>query len=318
MSEPAPYFSEIAPGVDEARASWLKTDDGVRIRVGVWNAHTEQAKGSVFMLPGRTEYIEKYSPAATAFADHGLASAAIDWRGQGLADRLVADRMSGHVDRFTDYQRDLDAMMAHAGDLPKPWFILGHSMGGAIGLRAVMDRSDFTAATFSGPMWGIRTSAVMKPIMWGLCKLARQFGFDGAYPPTTTRSKSYIMTEPFKTNGLTRDAEMYQWMRDQLTAHPELQLGAPSLRWLYEALLDIEELGARPSPDLPCLTIMGSEEAIVDQTRIKARMAQWPGSVLHVEPDGRHELLMEDISTRTRITGMIARHFLNAGQALDT
>ncbi|MEO1474426.1 MAG: alpha/beta hydrolase, partial [Pseudomonadota bacterium] len=143
MSDPAPYYTEITPGTDEPRASWVKASDGVRLRIGVWDAHTPEVKGTVFLLPGRTEYIEKYSLVATEFAKHGLSSLAIDWRGQGIADRLVKDPMSGHVERFSDYSLDLDAMLAHGANMPKPWFILGHSMGGAIGLRAVMERSEF-------------------------------------------------------------------------------------------------------------------------------------------------------------------------------
>ncbi|MEO0748390.1 MAG: alpha/beta hydrolase [Pseudomonadota bacterium] len=316
MSDAAPYYKEITPGTDAPRASWIKASDGVRLRVGVWAAHTPQengeAKGTVFLLPGRTEYVEKYSLVATEFAKHGLSSLAIDWRGQGIADRLVKDPMSGHVAHFNDYQLDLDAMLEHGGDMPKPWFILGHSMGGAIGLRAIMERSDFKAAVFSGPMWGIQTSAVMKPVMWSLCWLARAFGVDQLYPPTTTGAKSYIMTEPFETNGLTRAADMYQLMRDQLSAHPELQLGAPSFRWLYEALLEIRELVSSPVPNLPCLTIMGSEECIIRQDRVKARMANWPNGTLHIEPGGKHELLMEDGATRLRISHMLAEHYLNA------
>jgi uncharacterized membrane protein YbhN (UPF0104 family) len=35
----------------------------------------------------------------------------IDWRGQGLADRMLPDRRIGHVGKFSDYQTDLAAVL---------------------------------------------------------------------------------------------------------------------------------------------------------------------------------------------------------------
>lgn len=312
MSDPAPYFAEIAPDAPVAQARWITAKDGVRLRAGIW--HAPAPKATLVLFPGRTEYIEKYAPVAGDMAAHGISSIAIDWRGQGLADRLLPDPLPGHVTCFSDYQLDVAALLQHARthDLPRPWGLLGHSMGGCIGLRAVMDGTPVETAVFSGPMWGISASPLLRPVMWGLSGLSRILGFSHRYPPTTTGPVPYPLAEPFETNGLTRDAAMYQLMRDQFTTRPELKLGAPSLNWLNEALRECRALSRRPSPDLPCLTIMGSEEAIVDTARVTSRMTAWPDSTLHLEPGGRHELLMEDAATRQRLTTMIAQHVLSA------
>ncbi|MEL6587669.1 MAG: alpha/beta fold hydrolase, partial [Pseudomonadota bacterium] len=99
------------------------------------------------MFPGRTEYVEKYSDAAAHLAAAGYASAAIDWRGQGLTTRPRHNKRIGHVEDFHDYQKDVQAMLAvcEAEELPRPYMLLGHSMGGLIGLRAVMDRDGICA-----------------------------------------------------------------------------------------------------------------------------------------------------------------------------
>ena len=60
---------------------------GVRIRVGLW--HRQGPAGTVLLFPGRTEYVEKYGRTARLLAARGLATLVIDWRGQGIADRLV-------------------------------------------------------------------------------------------------------------------------------------------------------------------------------------------------------------------------------------
>jgi len=309
---PAPFFAEMADGPPGGRAWWLKADDGVRIRVGLWRA--EAARGTILLFPGRTEYVEKYGRAARDLARHGLATFAIDWRGQGLADRLTGDAMSGHVLRFTDYQRDVAAMVAAARalDLPRPWYLLGHSMGGAIGLRAAMEGTDVAACVFSGPMWGIRIADLLRPLAWSLAWSGRRLGLGHFYAPGTDGG-SYVLTEPFETNKLTRDREMYDHMIAHLRAHPELALGGPSLRWLHEALRETRALSRRPAPALPCLTLMGSDEDIVDAGRITARMADWPGGRLEVIPGGRHEVLMEDAATRARLFDMIGAFCAQAG-----
>ena len=119
----APLFTDVHPGPDGGVAHWVTTSDGKRIRVGHWPL--AKAKGTVLIFPGRTEYIEKYGVVATELSRRGLASVAVDWRGQGLADRLLADPLVGHVDAFPDYQKDVAAMMraARALSLPRPYFL---------------------------------------------------------------------------------------------------------------------------------------------------------------------------------------------------
>ncbi|MEO0498857.1 MAG: alpha/beta fold hydrolase, partial [Pseudomonadota bacterium] len=66
-----------------------------------------------------------------SFQNVGYDAFALDWRGQGLSDRLTDDRMLGHVGRYADYQKDVAAFLEAAQDLdpPKPWFLFGHSLG---------------------------------------------------------------------------------------------------------------------------------------------------------------------------------------------
>ena len=82
--------------------------------------------------------------AATAreLARRGFHVLAADWRGQGMSDRLQADRRPGHAIDFADFQRDVVELVIAAQDLdlPQPWHLLAHSMGGAIGLGALTER----------------------------------------------------------------------------------------------------------------------------------------------------------------------------------
>jgi lysophospholipase len=64
---PAPYFDAIAHGPEGSSAYWVEATDGIRLRVGVFPTQ-KQARGTILLFPGRTEYIEKYGKTAKAFA----------------------------------------------------------------------------------------------------------------------------------------------------------------------------------------------------------------------------------------------------------
>lgn len=295
----APFYNDLAQGPADGRAVWLTTPDGVKIRAAVWNA--AGPRGTVFVLPGRSEYVEKYGRTATDLATAGYATITIDWRGQGLADRALPDRMVGHVLDFTEFQTDLDTLLAFASDLPRPFYLMPHSMGGCIGLRALMRGLPFRAAAFSAPMWGILMADVLRPVAFGLSNAARWFGFHHHYAPGTN-AKTYVLTAPFADNTLTTDPQMWDYMRAQAQAHPELTLGGPSYGWLKAALDECGALARLPSPRTPIITALGTNERIVDTRPVHTRMARWPGGRLDLHQGAEHEVLMETPTIRQAFT----------------
>lgn len=313
----APLFNDIADGPDGATAHWLHADDTVRLRVGHWPL--AQARGTIVIFPGRTEFVEKYGGTAKALQAHGYASAAIDWRGQGLADRLIADRALGHVGVFADYQRDVQAMVAHmtALDLPRPWHLLSHSMGGCIALRSLIvangnPQAQFASAVFSAPMWGVNLSPLVRGFAWGMSTASRKFGYDHLIAPTRSPTP-YPISADFAENALTNDPLMWAQMQRQIKAHPELGIGGPTLRWLGAALKELNWLARQPSPAIPCLTLLGGKETIVAPGAIRQRMANWPHGVLKVYPQGRHEMLLDTPDLRKVMIDTIVTHCNNHG-----
>lgn len=306
--EPAPLYHDLARGPDPGQAFWVRAGDGVRLRIALWHRAAEH--GTVLLFPGRTEYVEKYGITATDLAGAGLATLTIDWRGQGLADRLIRNPILGHVGRFGDYQLDVAALAAAARTLglPQPWYLLSHSMGGAIGLRGLLDGLPVRAAAFSAPMWGIRMSPALRALAWGLSWAGTRTGLGHMLVPSATR-RPYVLSEPFADNQLTSDADMYARMIRHLETEPALALGGPTLGWLYEALCEARDLSRRDAPAIPCLALLGSHEDIVCPDSIRARMARWPGGRLETVDGGRHEVLMETPDRRQAATALIARHF---------
>jgi len=305
----APYFSDLAQGPQDAYARWLKCEDDVRIRVGLFPL--SGAKGTIVLFPGRTEFIEKYARVAGEYHARGFAVVAIDWRGQGLADRIAGDPDLGHVGRgFSDYQFDVAAVMdaVRSEALPTPFFVIGHSMGGAIGLRTLIERKDFAAAAFSGPMWGIAMSPMVRPVAWLVPRLARAMGMSQMFLPGVQR-KSYVATAEFEGNTLTTDRSEFDAMQRQVRHDPQFALGGPSVHWLHEALRECKVLGAAQLPDVPSIAAIGENEAIVDTLAIKALAQRWPSCTLKVYERAQHELMMERPEVRTAFLDRTAAHF---------
>lgn len=289
-------------------SAWVETTDGLTIRVAHWGA--DAPRGTVLLFPGRTEYIEKYGLVAAGLRARGYATATVDWRGQGLSGRIHPKPELGHVGAFRDYQADVLALLefVRAENLPEPYYLLAHSMGGCIGLRSLQGPLPVKAVAFSAPMWGIQMTASLRSIAWSLSTASRHLGFGNLMAPGQA-PQPYVLRVPFEGNTLTSDREMWDRLGDQISKHPELALGGPTLTWLNEALVEMRGLARRPSPDYPTRCWLGTEEAIVDPARVHRRMDRWPGGRLDLLEGCRHETLMESEATRTRILDTAAAHF---------
>ncbi|WP_172296594.1 alpha/beta fold hydrolase [Pseudoruegeria sp. HB172150] len=313
MRESAPFFAEVSHGPEDVRTSWVTAEDGVRLRAAVWPGGT---RGTVLMFNGRTEYVEKYGRTASELLALGFGMVSIDWRGQGLSDRALSDRLTGHVAAFSDYQLDVQAMLqaARAEGMAEPYYLIGHSMGGCIGLRALHEGLPVAAAAFSAPMWGIKISWYLRPVAWSLGWSSRNVGQGHRYAPGTGAA-SYLESAPFRDNMLTTDPGMWGYMQAQISGHPDLALGGPSLHWLHEALKETRALAQMPSPDVPCVTFLGSNERIVDVPAVHRRMQRWPNGRLEVLAGSEHEVLMETAATRAHVLEILRDTFVPRGAA---
>lgn len=303
----APLYA-IAQGPDAGAGFYLRAADDVQLRLGLWQH--KAAKGTVLLIPGRTEYIEKYGPAAADLRARGFDTLVLDLRGQGLADRPLGDRLTGHVVDFAEYQLDIEAMIgfARAKGLAEPYYLLSHSMGGCIALRALMLGLGVQAAAFSAPMWGISMAAWLRPVASVIATASRWFGLEGKYAPGTGAA-TYVLSQGFFGNTLTSDPDMWDFMRQQAEAQPDLTLGGPSLAWVDAALAECAALARLPAPAMPCYTALGTAEKIVDTAPIHARMAGWKNGQLQLFAGAEHEVIMEAPATRKAVFDQIAALF---------
>ena len=289
--EKAPLFTDIARAPKGGRAEWRTCEDGVRVRVATWKHGT---KGTILIFPGRSEYIEKYGPTVQSILDLGYSAAVIDWRGQGISERIASNHQLGHVKHFLDYQKDVTQMLnaVKEAGLPKIHTLLSHSMGGTIALRALHNGLDIKKVIFSAPMWGIYIEPVLRIPAQIISNIGPLIGFAKRFSPNTSPA-NYVQITSFENNTLTGDEVTYNWLISQMDTHPELGIGGPSVNWLHQALLECARLRKIPVPDYNTLCFLGSEETIVSSKVITKMMGEWTGSKL-VNVDGaQHEILME-------------------------
>lgn len=248
--------------------------------------------GTVILCPGRTEPVEKYFELLIALQQRGLSALALDWRGQGLADRLTPHAQLHHVDDFDHCVADLDhAVALLAGDLPRPFFLLCHSMGGAIGLRALeIAQTQFAAAAFSAPMWGVQGAP---PPLAFIARMARTFGAAKSAPPGLSAN---WQKQPFAGNGLTSDEARYTRNERLFEEHEALRVGSPSFGWVANAL-DWLAVITRPAElqkiRLPILIGRALADRLVDNAAIARVAAQLPNATLVDFEGSQHEILQE-------------------------
>ena len=308
----AAAFAANAPlmGVPNASAppggqgDWFRGAGGLRLRAALWTPSVLVAakpRGTVVVSPGRTEPIEKYFEVIGDFLARGFCVLAHDWRGQGLSARLLPDRLKGHaraVEEFLDdYSRLLDAYEAKA---PKPWIMVGHSMGAALNLLSLeAGENRFSGALLSGPMLRIRTG---KRSMWSV-KLAVRWNLRHG------KAGDYVLDDAddpfehtFENDALTTDERRYELWRQQLYACPHLAVGGPTWGWLAFGL-DAGERALKPkalkSVRTPCTIVQaGDDDRVWKQTNQWAAKRLGRGRYVEV-PGAKHEVIMETDDKRT-------------------
>ncbi|WP_230473660.1 alpha/beta hydrolase [Dyella choica] len=180
MQRQARVESMAGGGKTSDGAAWLTMADGQRLFLRDWPRHP--AHDAVLIVHGLGEHSGRYEALAQWFLTHGYAVRSYDQRGHG---RTPGQR--GALRQGDDLLRDLATVYAHyAASLGRPPLLLGHSMGGLIALRAVLDgRVEPPGLVLSSPAlrsyaapWLRRLAAVLTPVLPNL-PLRNGLPFDG-------------------------------------------------------------------------------------------------------------------------------------------
>jgi lysophospholipase len=283
---------------------------GVRIRLALAPPPEARPARSLILLNGRTEFAEKYVPAITDLRARGFHVATLDWRGQGASDRLLADRVRGHVVDFRHFQDDLDALARLAdGQLARPWYGFAHSMGGLIMMERLVAEPDFVRkAVLSAPFLGLPVPVWQLRAMGPLVRLARDLGLGGRYLPG--RGPQAVDPELLRADQLTSDLERFEAYRAIAREVPDRILGAATIGWVAAALdafARLERPGALEGVTTPLLMLLAGDEQIVSPTAAELVAKRLPDARTVDFPEAGHELLWEKEATRSRVLDEIDR-----------
>ena len=280
------------------KGDWFRGAGGMRLRAGLWKpSHlaADKVRGTVVLSPGRTEPIEKYYEVIGNFLARGWCVLTHDWRGQGLSARLLPDRLKGHARAVEEFLDDYNRLLnAYEDQCPKPWIMVGHSMGACLNLLSLESGEDrFAGAVLSSPMLRIKTG---KRSMWSV-KLALRWNIRHG------KAGDYVLDDvddpfdhEFEGNSLTSDAARYDLWRQQLFACPHLAVGAPTYGWLAFAV-DAGERALKPKAlkavKIPVTVVQADRDELVwKQTSRWAAKRLERGRYVEI-PGARHEIIME-------------------------
>ncbi len=273
------------------------TADGVRLRYARWRQSGRQPRGTVCLLEGRGETIEKYFETIRDLRERGFAVAILDWRGQGGSDRRLRNRMKGHVDGFEEYDRDLEAFVHQVvlPDCPPPFFALAHSTGALVCLRTVREgRASFSRLVLVSPLFELGATKPRQPTAFRIAAFMTAIGLGEVTLPGENARP--IETVPFDGNVLTADPARYQRTIDIVTKIPQVAVGAPTFGWLYAACRAMREAtdpDFGPAIRVPTLVVGGSLDTLTSVVAAERLSEALRAGGLVIIPGARHEILME-------------------------
>jgi lysophospholipase len=280
---------------------FMVTPDKQSLRYGIWYTPKEKQKGSILLLNGRREFMEKYSETIEELNHQGFNVYSFDWRGQGLSSRMLANRHKGFINDYNVYLNDLNMFVTKIV-LPEsvhPLIIIAHSMGAHIALRFMHDHPDASdMAVLTSPMIDIFESSLYRRVVKLITRIAIKTGFSHSY---TIGSGDYA-DEKFKGNELTSDPVRFTDTKKTITKNPDLALGGPTYGWLSATLISIDILtqpGFAAKVTTPILMVIAGNDKIVSIKSQKKFCTMLPNCRLKEISEARHEIFKETDAVRS-------------------
>lgn len=291
-------FHEIPgnPTPEQAVAGFFVASDGKKLRYACFGPTTRPFKGTVVLLPGRNECVEKYFETIRNLAERGFAVATFDWRGQGRSDRLIRNVQRGYVRSFFDYTRDLDQFFTEIvlPDCRGPFYVLAHSAGALVALLAAPSMANrvrrmVLIAPFlmvTGTSLSIGTIRRMATVLYYL-GLGRLYVTGGDRP----RERA-----PFATNKLTTDPARFSRNSEIYETYPQLALGGPTVAWI-RAAAEASEIVQDPDfiekIQIPILIVAAGADQVVSNRAVEDYARRLRNGSLVTIDGAQHEILQE-------------------------
>ena len=282
-------------------ALFTLTYKGMEVRYGIWGRalHSESVESNkpiIIVLPGLSEFIEKYALIMSPLFEKDVDALIIDWPSQGMSGRLLAERLPVHIGDFNDYLDALEAVLNATAILRgRPVILFGHSMGGHLALRVLKHIPDLNirGIVLSAPMMQLALSPswFVRPVL----KLLMMLGF--AKKPVSTKHDRPDDNTFYADNPLTTDVDGYAVMPQLWQRYPMAKTYEPTYGWVKAAYQSCAQTTASKSwlnqLSCPMQAHIPEDERVVDGNIQKWAVDQIPQCESHIYPEARHELMLE-------------------------
>lgn len=277
----------------------VKTRDGVRLR-GL-RAIPDNPRGTVVLIGGRGDFIERYFETMLELQERGFAVASFDLRGQGGSARPLPDPYRARLKSFAEFDEDIRAFMESAvlPHCPRPFYALGHSTGGHVLLRVLRQHGWFRKVVLVSPLVDVLYGTWPRPLAAAIVVVGNVLGLGSRFLPG--QLKKPMGRGDFPLNPLTSDA--WRWNRDSHTLEvaPHLGLGGATFSWFAAARRSLAAVArARGGQRLlaPVLIVASGADQVVAGEATRRLARRIPGIALTLIPGARHEILSENDHVR--------------------
>ncbi|MCW8348432.1 alpha/beta fold hydrolase [Vibrio sp. ZSDZ65] len=270
-------------------------------------------KKALVVVNGRIESAWKYQELFYDFFQLGYDIYSFDHRGQGLSTHLAPNPEMGHIGEFSDYLDDMQLILEQF-DLKhyEKRHLLAHSMGGAIATRYIQTRANhnFDKIALSAPMYGVNVPPYLKPFAISAAQIMT------AIHPTPTYAPGYqgYVAKPFDINPLSQSKVRYHWFRELYELKPELKIGGPSTRWVWQGLMAAKQcIQQTRQIQIPLLLLQAGSDVIVSnqaQQRFMDRLHKTNNQAeMLVVNHAKHEVLFEKDEYRNQAMNALLQFF---------
>jgi lysophospholipase len=223
---------EVLPFFAKGEQGQLTSFDGKKLQYHYFqhpNAHS-----NLIIATGWTEGAPKYAELIYDLHQAGVETFIMDWRGQGLSERLIQDTQVTWVADYGDFVKDLHQFVTEVVK-PRarlPLTIMGHSMGANVTTLYMTQHPEvFDRAVLSSPMLdmilGPYPTWVGRAISW----------FYNAVGFGTSMVWGHSYFDPSKSeNWVTHSKSRWNFWNQYKVDHPQYVLNAASFRWVLEGL----------------------------------------------------------------------------------
>ncbi len=236
-------------------------------------------QGTTVVLHGYYDHVGIYQHLVRYCLARGQVVLMPDMPGHGLSTGARAT-----IPTFDDYvaaaQTSLDFA---ASELPRPWRLVGQSMGGSIAMLWLIRRG-FTRA--NSPFAGIGLLAPMvRPHQWPLNRIVFMV------------LKSWIEARPRTFSENSKDLEFVRFLREDDILQPRTL----PVAWVAAMVEWMSAFALAPSSDLAPVVIQGDDDLTVDWRYNVPAIVEKFDAVVRYVPGARHHMVNEDAATRAEI-----------------